>query len=111
MSTNEILREADYLSAPVTAGTLPGVPIRVGGLNGVTVTKEGEGGNLSGYATVALRGAIQVTTAFAIASWGTPVYITAGNVLTDVSAGNSLYGHALSTKAAASGPLTIRITN
>ena len=111
MALNEVFRDADNLSLPVPADTLSGAPVRVGGLNGVTQTKEGEGGNADGFATVWLKGAHSFTVAFAVASIGLPIYITSGNVLSEVSAGNSLYGHALSTKAAPSGLLTVRIAN
>lgn len=111
MAINEKFRDADHLSLPVPADTAAGAPVRVGGLNGVTQTKDGEGGNPDGYATVWLKGAHEFTTAFAVASIGLPIYITSANALTEVSTGNSLYGHALTTKAAASGPLTVRIAN
>ena len=111
MALNEVFRDADHLSLPVPTGMLPGSPVRVGGLNGVTQTKEGEGGNAVGSATVWLKGAHTFTVAFAAASIGLPIYITAGNVLSEVAAGNSLYGHALSTKTAPAGPLVVRIAN
>ena len=71
----------------------------------------GEGGNADGFATVWLKGAHNFTVAFAVASIGLPIYITSGNVLSEVSAGNSLYGHSLSTKTAPAGPLVVRIAN
>ena len=111
MALNEIFRHADHLSLPVPSGTASGAPVRVGGLNGVTQTKEGEGGNPALSATVWLAGAHKVTTAFAVAAVGTPIYITAANALSDTASGNTLFGHALTTKAAASGPLTVRIAN
>ena len=111
MALNEVFRDADHLSLPVPVGTLSGAPVRVGGLNGVTQTARGEGGNASDSATVWLKGAHSFTTAFAVASIGLPIYITSGNVLSEVSAGNSLYGHALSTKTAPAGPLVVRIAN
>lgn len=43
MALNEKFRDADHLSAPVPAGTPKGAPVRLGGLNGVTVTARGEG--------------------------------------------------------------------
>lgn len=113
MALNEKFRDADHLSLPVPADTASGAPVRVGGLNGVTQTKEGEGGNVDGNATVWLKGAHEFTTAFAVTDIGAPIYITPANALaaSDNSGANALYGHALTTKAAASGPLTVRIAN
>ena len=119
------------LSLPVPAGKKAGDPVRVGGLNGVLQTDRAAitvspvnadgtpnaaynygGGNPDGYATVWLQGAHEFTVAFAIANVGDPVYILAdGSALTATAASNNLYGHALTTKAAPSGPLTVRIAN
>ena len=123
MATNEIFRDADHLSLPVPAGTLSGAPVRVGGLNGVTQTARNEGAapdpvrgpavnlNPVGYATVWLKGAHEFQVAFAVTNIGDPIYITPANALSATAAGNSLYGHALTVKAAPAGPLTVRITN
>lgn len=130
MATNEIFRDADHLSLPVPSGTKAGAPVRIGGLNGVTETDRANtsvpatnsdgtkntsynygGGNPDGYASVWLKGAHVFESDFAVAAVGDPVYITAANALTGTASGNSLYGHALSTKAAAAGPLTVRIAN
>lgn len=131
MATNESLRDADFLSLPVIAGKKAGDPVRVGGLNGVCETDRAKvdvapfdavgvanpdynygGGNPTGNASVWLRGAHVFTVAFAVASVGLPIYILAdGSALTATASGNDLYGHALTTKSAPSGPLTVRITN
>ena len=117
MALNEKFHDANRLSLPVLAGKVSGDPVRVGGLNGVCLTKRSttaapEGGNPDGYASVALTGAYEFTVAFAITNIGDPVYILAdGSALTGTSAGNNLFGHALTTKAAPSGPLTVRIAN
>lgn len=131
MATNEIFRDADHLSLPVPAGKRAGDPVRVGGLNGVCETDRAAtdvdvlnadgtrnpaynagGGNPNGNASVWLKGAHKFTVAFAVANVGDPVYILAdGSALTGTASGNSLYGHALTTKSAASGPLTVRIAN
>lgn len=126
MSSREIFDDADNLSLPVPSGLLVGDPVRVGGLNGVLVTARTPdtqtvtdtagpvtpGSNPAGYASVKLNGAREFDAiAFAITNIGDSVYITSGNALTATASGNSLYGHALSTKAAASGPLTVRIAN
>jgi hypothetical protein len=122
MATNEVFRDADLLSLPVPNGTTSGAPVRVGaaatGLNGVTQTKTGaagepDGGNATGYASVMLKGAhklpVSTTTTLAVMD---PVYITSGNVLTPSSAGNQLFGHALTAKpATANAIVTVRVAN
>ena len=107
MARNEIFRDADHLSLPVASGVKAGQAVRVGGLNGVAQTDR----QADGTASVWLKGAHEFTTDFAVAAVGDPVYITSANALTGTATGNSLYGHALTTKAAASGPLTVRIAN
>lgn len=123
----EIYRDADYLSLPVPDGRKKGDPVRVGGLNGVLATNRTPdaqpattdtqgpvtpGGNPAGHASVWLKGGHEFPgIAFAVASIGLPIYITPANALSATEAGNALYGHALSTKAAAAGPLIVRITN
>ena len=132
MAVNEKFREANRLSLPVLAGKKAGDPVRVGGLNGVCQTDRAVvagvspvnadgtpntsynygGGNPDGYASVWLEGAHEFTVAFAISNIGDPVYILAdGSALTATASGNNLFGHALTTKAAPSGPLTVRIAN
>lgn len=131
MATNEKFRDGDFVSLPVAAGKKSGDPVRVGSLNGVCATNRAKtdvaaynsdgtpntsydfgGGNSNGYASVWLRGAHVFTVAFAIANVGDPVYILAdGSALTATASGNNLYGHALTTKGAPAGPLTVRIAN
>ena len=115
---NEKFRDADYLSLPVPAGKKSGDPVRIGALNGVCATDRSTtanpaGGNVDGNASVWLKGGYTFEgIAFAVANIGDPVYILAdGSGLTGTATGNSLYGHALTTKAAAAGPLTVRIAN
>ena len=129
MATNEIFRDADHVSLPVPADTKAGSPVRIGGLNAVTETAVAKtsvpafnadgtpntaynpgGGNADGYATCWLKGGHEFTLDFAV-NPGDPVYITGGNKLTATASGNSLYGHALTTKAAAAGPATVRLAN
>lgn len=131
MATNEVFRDADHLSLPVPAGTKAGDPVRIGGLNGVAETDRANtsvaptnadgtrnatynygGGNPDGHASVWLKGGHTFTADFAVANVGDPVYMLAdGSGLTGTATGNNLFGHALTTKAAASGPLTVRIAN
>lgn len=131
MATNEKFRPGDKVSLPVPAGKKAGDPVRVGGLNGVCATDRAKvdvaptnadgtlsstynygGGNPTGNASVWLDGGHEFTVDFAVANIGDPIYILAdGTGLTGTATGNNLYGHALSTKGAPSGPLTVRIAN
>jgi hypothetical protein len=136
MALNEIFRDADHLSLPVPAGTKAGDPVRIGGLNGVAETDRANtsvpatnadgtknptynygGGNPDGNASVWLKGAHGFVVDFEVTDVGAPVYIAAG-ALTDAAddggspaVPNPVFGHALTTKAAAEGPLTVRIAN
>lgn len=127
MATNEIFRHGDFVSLPVPDGTKSGDPVRVGGLNAVAQTDKAvvhtpdeiqgypyDGGNPIGNASCALDGAWEFQVDFAVENVGDPVYIvTASNDLvdTDNSGANPLYGHALTTKSATTGPLTVRLAN
>ena len=123
MALNEVFRDADHLSLPVPAGIKSGDPVRIGGLNGVAQTDRNDGNapdpanlkpvntNPVGNASVWLKGAHEFEVDFAVATVGLPIYIDGSNKLTGTASGNSLYGHALTTKAAAAGPLVVRITN
>lgn len=133
MATNEKFRPGDKVSLPVPTGTKAGAPLRIGGLNVVTQTDRAKvdvsptnadgtasttynygGGNPTGYASCWLDGGHEFTVDFAVEAVGDPVYIVlADNSLADGSnsGANPLYGHALTTKAAPSGPLTVRIAN
>ena len=48
---------------------------------------------------------------FAVSAVGTPIYITSANALSATATDNDLFGHALSTKGATAGPLTVRLAN
>ena len=133
MATNEVFRPGDKVSLPVPSGTVSGAPLRIGGLNAVAVTDRAKvdvaptnddgtrntsynygGGNPTGYASCWLDGAHEFVVDFEVTSVGAPIYIvTASNTLddTDNSGANPLFGHALTTKAATEGPLTVRLAN
>jgi predicted RecA/RadA family phage recombinase len=115
MAVNERFRDADKLSLPVPAGTVSGSPVKIGSLMGVTQTNratatEFGGGNTVGSATVWLRGIFDLTVTGAVTNIGDPVYIDASNALSVTSAGNTLFGYALVTKAAPASVVPIRIT-
>lgn len=131
MATNEKFRPGDKVSLPVPSGKKAGDPVRIGGLNGVCATDRAKvdvaptnadgtvntsynygGGNPTGNASVWLDGAHEFNVDFAVSGVGDPVYILAdGSGLTGTATGNNLYGHALTTKGAPAGPLTVRIAN
>lgn len=124
---NETYRHGDLVSLPVPAGKKSGDPVRIGGLNGVLATDRAKtdvapinadgtpnttynygGGNPDGNASVWLEGAFTFDVSFAVASVGLPVYIADGAL---AATGTDVFGHALTTKAAAAGPLTVRLAN
>lgn len=113
MAFNEVFRIGNAVSLPVPVGTKSGDAVRVGGLNAVAQTDVAAAGDLAGlnrdgYASCMLDGAhqLQVT---GVTAPGTPVYITSAGALNVTALGNSLFGHALTTKTAAIGPVTVRI--
>lgn len=63
MATNEVIAPRDTLSLACTHPTTPeaGGPVIFGVLPGVALTKEGEGGNKSTEATVALDGVFKLS--------------------------------------------------
>lgn len=109
MATNVKFQKGDNMSLPVADGTGPGAPVRIGSLNGVTLTKEGEGGNPDNFASVQLSGVFYLTVTGAVANVGDPVYIAAGAL--NVTNTNPLFGHALATKGAGAGVIPVRINN
>lgn len=109
MATNEVFKYGQWVSLPVTADTPSGSPVVVGDLVGVAQTKEGEGNNADGFASVALEGAFSFTVSFAVASIGLPIYITSAYVLTATATANRLFGHSLNTKGGTSGTLNVRL--
>lgn len=135
MATNEIFEDGNDLSLPVPAGTKSGDPVYVGGtgltnsgLVGFAQTDRNEGAapdpiynlisndNPVGNASVDLDGVYEVTVAFAITNIGDPVFIkknpgfgAAALVGTDAGDGSTpLFGRAITTKSATSGPLWVR---
>lgn len=107
---------SDKLSLPVPADTPSGAPVIVGSIVGVTATKEGQGGNVDGNASVWTEGVydlyVVTNTTRAV---GDPVYIitaNSGNPATAVtttanSGANPVFGYALEAKG--SSPATIRV--
>jgi predicted RecA/RadA family phage recombinase len=130
MAGNEHFRKGDFVSLPVASGKKSGDPVLIGSLVGVCATDRAKtdvtptngdgtlntnynagGGNPTGYASVWLSGAHDFVVGFA-ANPGDKVYILAdGSALTSTATSNTLFGHALSTKGATSGVLTVRIAN
>lgn len=106
---NLVFNEGDKLSLPVPNNTASGAPVKVGSLIGVTATKEGDGGNPEGYATVWTKGVYDLSVTGAIASAGLPVYITAANALTATAGTDTLFGYALESKGAAAGVIRVKL--
>lgn len=113
MAKNVIFEDGDNLSLPVKADTQSGDPVLVSadltsGLVGVALTDEGEGGNPDGYASVQMKGVVDISVTGAVTVIGAPVYITAANVV-NVTNTNVLYGYALETKGASASVIRVRI--
>ena len=104
------------LTLPVPASTVSGAPVLVGSIVGVTATKEGQGGNVSGNASVWTEGVYDlfVTTTTA-ASIGTPIYIIAANsgnpatALTPTASGNVLFGYAITAKGTSAATIRVKL--
>lgn len=104
------------LSLPVLADAPSGAPVIVGSIIGVTATKEGTGGNVDGNASVWTEGVYDLfVTTTTVAAIGAPIYIIAANsgvpatALTPVSAGNVLFGYALTAKGATASTIRIKL--
>jgi predicted RecA/RadA family phage recombinase len=89
---NERLHDGDKISLPVPAGTLSGAPVLAAGFIGVTATARGEGGNIPTRASVWRTGEFDLAVADAVPAEGTPIYITAANVLTTTAGSDRLFG-------------------
>lgn len=111
MATNVHFAQGDNLSLPVPNNTDSGAPVRVGSLNGVAMTAEGDGGNPSGSASVQLVGVFDLEVTGAVTNVGDPVYITSAGALNVTAADNDLFGHALASKAAAASVIPVRVSN
>jgi hypothetical protein len=117
MSTNELQRSGDNFSAAVPTGTLSGAPVLVlGVIPAVCQTKEGEGGNIAGRASVTTVGVHDLATTDAVAAEGTKLYITSGGVITTTATANTLFGYSVhsaegtgGTKASGAGTVHVRL--
>ena len=114
---NERLHDGNRISAPVPTGTLSGAPVLLfTAIPGVAATKEAEGGNPVGRATVWTQGVYDVAVPEVITAEGTRVFITAANALTTVATANTLFGYTLhdadgagGTKAVGAGTVHVRL--
>lgn len=129
---NKVFKDADYISLPVPTGTLAGKPVRVGGLNAITVTDEasvtttislGAGvsivqptgaqtGNKAGFASCALKGSA-ILPVTGVTAYGTPIYIKVSDNSLQVTAaaGTKLFGYALGVKTAPIAGVHVKVIN
>lgn len=126
MSSNEVFKEGNHLSAPVANTVRSGDPLRIGILNAVAETDPGGTtdtrnvfngvaqdtggvGNLPGWTSVSHVGVWRLPVTGALAGYGTPVYITPAGVLTATATGNFLFGAALRQKGTGVGDAIVKI--
>ena len=107
---------AQGLPTGTAAGAKPGDPVRNGGLNGANLWGTGAGQGVpagSTYGMIALDGVIvtDVVIATTALKENDPVYITAGNVLNNTAASNTLYGYADEPGAVGTRKIGVRISN
>jgi predicted RecA/RadA family phage recombinase len=107
MAKNRVFADSDFLYLPVIAGVVSGGPVIVGMIPGVAITDR----DAAGFATVATKGAFNVSVTGAIASVGLPVYITSatGALVVAPGVGIQLFGHALATKGAGAAVILVRL--
>lgn len=115
MATNNRVKWTKSHPLPVPADRASGTAVlsgaTLGNLHGVLLTKEGQGGNVDGEATVALDGSfvLNVTTTTTVVKGG-PIYIIpATHVLTPVATSNQLFGFAMEAKGAAAADIEVMI--
>jgi len=98
LALNEILKHSQNRSLPVADGAKSGDPVRVGIINGVAQTDEGDGQNKNGFASIKSHGAWKVPVTGAVTSIGEPIYIDGTGTLSTTATGD-LWGAALQTQA------------
>lgn len=115
---NERLHDGDEFSAPVANDTPSGTPVlALDAIPAVTSTKEGEGGNIAGRASVKCKGVFSLPCADAIAAEATEIFIDGTTLTTDDDTGaNPLFGWTVhnaegtgGTKSAGAGNVNIRL--
>lgn len=104
MATNEVFREGDSLTLPVTASTAAGSPVKVGMLVGVALTDADSSDN----ATVRLKGVYDLEVTGQVTAVGQLIYISDEYALTTASS-DAIFGHALKTKTADAANIPVRI--
>lgn len=114
MAKNRGSAHALHIELPVPEGTLSGDPVLGGGvLPGVAVTDRGAGGNAADEATVWRDGSFYLAVDGAVTKKGTKLYIAPADArqtsLVTTATGNTLFGYALATKAAASGVIEVAV--
>ena len=107
MAKNRRYESVPSFNVPVIAGSVSGSAVIAGMLPGVCLTDRDTAGN----AVVRFEGAFDVSVTGAVASVGLPVYITSatGALVVAPGVGIQLFGHALQTKGAGAGTITVKI--
>jgi len=103
MAKNQRYTNALHISVPAPRDVKSGDPVRVGNICGVAQIDAKSGQKV----TVWLDGSYDLPVAGAIPSVGLPVYIKPDGTLSATGTGNYLFGVALGTKAAATGPVEV----
>lgn len=128
MARNEVYRVGQYVPAPLpdtapgsgvplgfgVANSKTGVPLRIGALNLVTVTRKGEDNYAqNGSVDLAAAHLLPVTVVGSPATFGQAVYlVTASGLLSTASAGATYFGNILDESPVAVGaqvPCIVRI--
>lgn len=103
MAMNQRYTNALHITVPAPRDVKSGEPVQVGQISGVAQidAKAGE------KVTIWLDGSWDIEVTGAVANVGLPVYITSAGKLNTTAAGNTPWGIALGTKAAAAAPLEV----
>lgn len=103
MAKNQRYPNALHITVPAPRDVKSGEPVQVGQISGVAQidAKSGE------KVTIWLDGSWDIEVNGAVANVGLPVYITSAGKLNTTAAGNTPWGIALGTKAAAAAPLEV----
>lgn len=103
MAGNQRYTNALHITVIAPRDTATGDPVQVGLINGVAQTAAKAGQKV----TIWLDGSWDIEVTGALATAGLPIYITAAGKLSASATGNTPWGVALATKAAAAAPVEV----